>query len=142
MMLIGRTGKTVFSRIMEGEDLLDSIKNRAEKSGIRAGFFILIGTLKHASLGYYKNGEYKTMILEGPVEIASCTGSIAVDEGAEVVAHAHIVVSDEEGKAFGGHLMKGSEIGATAELVMVEVEGVNLQKVYDEKTKLKLWKLT
>jgi hypothetical protein len=142
MILMGKAGKTVFSRLLEGEDLLESIKNRAETSGIRAGFFILIGSVKHAAFGYYKDGKYETTCLQGPLEVASCTGNVAVDEKGEVVIHAHVVVSNEKGEAFGGHLMKGSEVGATAELIMVEAAGVKAQRVYDEKTKLKLWKLS
>jgi len=141
MILMGKAGKTVFSRLLEGEDLFESIKNRAEISGIRAGFFILIGSVKHAALGYYNDGKYETTCLQGPLEVASCTGNVAVDEKGEVVIHAHVVVSNEKGEAFGGHLMKGSEVGATAELIMVEAAGVKAQRVYDEKTKLKLWKL-
>jgi uncharacterized protein len=142
MILMGKAGKTVFSRLLEGEDLFESIENRAETSGIRAGFFILIGSVKHAALGYYKDGKYETIRLEGPLEVASCTGNVAVDEKGEVVIHAHVVVSNEKGETFGGHLMKGSEVGATAELIMVEAAGVKAQRVYDEKTKLKLWKLS
>jgi len=141
MILAGKTGKTVFSRLLEDEDLFESIKNRAETNEIRAGFFVLIGTVKHATLGYYKQGKYETIRLEGPLEVASCIGNVAVDERGEVAIHAHVVVSNEKGEAFGGHLMKGSEVGATAELVMVEAVGVEAQRVYDEKTKLKLWKL-
>jgi predicted DNA-binding protein with PD1-like motif len=76
------------------------------------------------------------------LEIASCTGNIVLDEKDEIVVHAHMVVSDKECKTFGGHLMKGSEIGATAESVMVEAAGVDIHKVYDEKTQLKLWRLS
>ena len=141
MTLIGKTGKTVFSRLIEGEDLFESIKNRAETSGIRAGFFILIGTVKHAVLGFYRDGEYETIRLEGPLEVASCIGNVAIGERNEVVIHAHVVVSNDKGEAFGGHLMKGSEVGATAELMMVEAAGVEAQRIYDEKTKLKLWKV-
>jgi predicted DNA-binding protein with PD1-like motif len=112
-----------------------------EESGIKAGFFLLIGTLKDAVLGYYKSGQYKVICLEGPLEIASCMGNIAVDENGELVVHAHVVVSNEHGEAFGGHLMKDSHVGATAELVIVEAEDANLQRVLDEKTGLKLWKL-
>jgi predicted DNA-binding protein with PD1-like motif len=36
--------------------------------------------------------------------------------------------------------MKRSHVGATAELVMIEAVGVNLQRIFDEKTKLRLWK--
>ena len=137
----GKVGIIFFSRLFEGEDLAEAIKKRVIESGIKAGFFLLIGTLKDAVLGYYKSGQYKTIQLEGPLEIASCIGNIAVDENGELIIHAHIVVSDEKGEAFGGHLMKDSHVGATAELVMVEAEGVNLQRTFDEKTGLKLLKL-
>jgi hypothetical protein len=141
MTLTGKTGKTVFSRLLEGDDLFESIKNRAETSEIKAGFFILLGTVRRAVLGFYRDGEYETIRLEGPLEVASCIGNVAIDEKNEVVIHAHVVVSNEKGEAFGGHLMKGSEVGATAELMMVEAADVKAQRIYDEKTKLKLWKL-
>lgn len=140
-MLTGHVGRICFSRLFEDEDLAESIRRRAEQSSIKAGVFILIGTLKYAALGYYKEGEYKTMRLEGPLEIASCTGNIAVDEQGKVMIHAHVVVSNEKGEAFGGHLMKESCVGATAELMIIEATGICLQKVLDEKTKLKLLKL-
>lgn len=140
-MLEGHVGRICFSRLLEDEDLAESIRKRAEQSSIKAGVFILIGTLKHTVLGYYKEGEYKTMRLEGPLEIASCTGNIAVDEQGEVIIHAHLVVSDDKGEAFGGHLMKGSDVGATAELVIIEASGINLKREFDEPTRLKLLKL-
>jgi predicted DNA-binding protein with PD1-like motif len=50
-------------------------------------------------------------------------------------------VSNEKGEAFGGHLMKGSHVGPTAELMMLEASDMILQRALDEKTKLKLLKL-
>jgi predicted DNA-binding protein with PD1-like motif len=137
----GKTGRVFFFRLFEDEDLAEAVKERVAKSGIKAGFFLLIGSLKNAVLGYYKDRQYKTISLQGPLEIVSCMGNIAVDENGELIIHAHVVVSDEKGEAFGGHLMKDSHVGATAELVVVEAEGVNLQRALDEKTGLKLWKL-
>jgi len=139
--LTGQIGRVVFSRLLEYEDLAESIKNGAKKNGIRAGIFMLIGSLKHATLGYYKEGKYQNVRLNGPLEIASCNGNIAVDEEGETTVHAHIVVSNEKGEAFGGHLMAGSIVGATAEMVIIEASGVALQRVFDEKTKLRLLKL-
>jgi len=140
-MLKGQGGRMCFSRILEGEDLAEAVKKRVEESGVKAGIFILIGSLKDVTLGYYKEGEYKSVRLEGPLEIVSCMGNIAVDEKGEVIIHAHMVVSNEKGEAFGGHLMKDSHVGATAELVIIEGVGVNLQRTFDEKTKLRLWSL-
>jgi len=140
-MLKGQVGRMCFSRILEGEDLAESVKERVEDSRIKAGIFMLIGSLKKAIIGYYKAGQYTSIELDGPLEIASCTGNIAVDEKGEIIIHPHIVVANEKGEAFGGHLMKGSVVGATAELVMIEGTGVNLLRALDDKTNLSLWKL-
>jgi len=140
-MLEGKIGRIFFSRIFEDEDLVEAIKKRVEKSGVRAGLVIVIGSLKTVVLGYYREGEYKYIRLDGPLEIASCSGNIAVDERGETIIHAHIVVTNEKGEAFGGHLMQGSIVGVTAELIIIEGVGLNLQRTFDEKTKLKLLKL-
>lgn len=140
-MLKANVGRICFVRMAEGEDLLDTIKKSAEESGMKAGTFTLIGALKNVVLGCYKNGQYVYTRLEGPMEIASCTGNIAVDEKREVVVHSHLVVSNEKAEAFGGHLMKGSLVGPTAELMLVEATGADLLRMFDDKTKLKLLKL-
>lgn len=134
-------GKSVSPRIFEDEDLAEAIRKRVEESDVKAGVFFLIGTLKRAVLGYYEEGVYRPIELEDSLEIASCMGNIAVNEKHEIVVHAHIVVSNEKSEAFGGHLLKGSVVGATAELVIVEGVGVKIQRAFDEKTKLNLWKL-
>jgi predicted DNA-binding protein with PD1-like motif len=137
----GSIGRVFFHRIRGGEDLIEAIKERAEKSGVKAGLLFVIGSLEKATLGYYRAGEYKTVNIVGPLEIVSCTGNIAVDEKGETIIHAHLVVSNEEGEAFGGHLMPGSVVGATAELAIVEALNVNLKRVFDGATKLKLLNL-
>lgn len=141
-MAVGRAGKISVFRLLENDDLIEAIKKKAEESNIKAGAFILIGSIKQAVLGYYKDGEYKNTLLEGPLEVASCMGNVALDEKGEVVVHAHVVVTNEKSEAFGGHLMKDSPVGATAELVIIEATEINMQRIFDEKTKLRLLKLT
>jgi len=141
-MTVGKVGRIGVFRLSENDDLVEAVKWEAEKNNIRAGAFIVIGSVKRVVLGYFKDGEYKNTLVEGPLEVASCMGNIAVDEKDEVIVHAHIVVADEKGEAFGGHLMKGSPVGATAELVMVEATGLNMQRVFDDKTKLRLLRLS
>ncbi len=140
-MQAGTAGRIVFFRILEHEDLAEAIVKRAEEGGIRSGLFIVIGSLEKAIIGYYRDGKYTYVKLDGPLEIASCSGNIAVDENENTVIHPHIVVSNDEGRAFGGHLMKGSPVGATAELVIIEVEGVDLKRKLDLHTKLNLLNL-
>lgn len=141
-MVKGKIGKIHFHRLFEDEDLVEAIRKRAEDNGVNAGVFIVIGTLKHAVLGYYLKGEYKYIHLDVPLEIASCMGNIALDEEGKVIIHAHIVVSNESGEAFGGHLMQNSHVAATAELVIIEAEELKLQRAFDAKTKLKILQLS
>ena len=133
-----KLGRTVFARLVENEDLLEAITLQTRRSGITAGFFILIGTLKEAKLGFYRQGKYETIEVAGPLEIVSCMGNISVKEQ-ETVVHAHISVANEKGEVFGGHLLSGCIISLTAELILVETSDMRLLRKFDEKTKLYLW---
>ena len=133
-----KSGRIVLARLSEDEDLLEAITRRAKRAKITAGFFILIGALKKAKLGFYREQEYKPIEISEPVEIASCMGNISVKEE-EPLVHAHISVSNEKGEAFGGHLLPGCVVSVNAELVLVEAADLRLQRVFDEETKLYLW---
>ncbi len=141
MSAVGDVGRIYVSRLLEDEDLLDGVKKRADEGNVKAGLVILIGTLKSVTLGFYKDRRYEPIRIQGPLEIASCTGNLSTSENGEIIVHAHLVVSNENGEAFGGHLMKGSQVGATAELVIIEAKNLVLHRVLDEETNLKLLKL-
>jgi len=133
-------GKVVLARLYEDEDLLESITQQAKRSRIKTGYFILIGTLKRARLGFYREGKYEPIDLAGPLEIASCVGNVSIRDG-KPFTHAHISVSNDKGEVFGGHTLPSCIIAATGELVLIEAEGVSLQRRLDKETKLYLWDL-
>lgn len=139
-LLESKLGRIVFARLSEDEDLLETITLAAEKSHITAGFFILIGTLKKANLGFYRKGKYKTIKIPSPLEIVSCMGNISVKENKPFI-HAHIAVSNEKGEAMGGHLMPGCPIAAAGELVLIEAVNAKLLRKLDEKTQLFSWSM-
>ena len=126
-MIESKLGRVIFARLFENEDLLEAISNTAKKTRINAGFFILVGTLKEAKLGFYRQGKYEPIQIDEPVEIVSCMGNISLKEEKDLVVHAHVSVSDEEGKVLGGHVLPGCKVAATAELVLVEAVDVKLQ---------------
>jgi hypothetical protein len=136
-----RIGRTIFARLDENEDLLNAIKQRAEWNQVRAGFFFVIGTVKKAILGFYKDANYKPIQLSEPLEIVCCTGNVSVREDAELIVHAHIAVGNEEGHLFGGHVLPGCVIGVTGELTLVETPDAKLKRVFKEKLNLYLWSL-
>ncbi|MEM4704048.1 MAG: DUF296 domain-containing protein [Candidatus Bathyarchaeia archaeon] len=141
-MVAGEIGKICFARLLEDEDLVEGIRKRAEENEVKAGAFMLIGTLKTVTLGFFRNKKYELIRMQEPLEIVACIGNISTGEKGEVIVHAHIVVSNEKGEAFGGHLMKESKVGATAELVIFEAKDVALLRAFDEKTGLNLLKLS
>ena len=140
-MLTGRIEKIHFARFEEDDDLLECIRKVAEDKKIKAGAFFVIGALKNAVVGFYKEGNHTNIELKEHLEIASCTGNIALGPQDEIIVHAHLVVSSEKGQAFGGLLLRGTRVGPTAELVLFEGAEILLRRTYDEKTKLKLLKL-
>jgi len=129
--------KAVFARLLEGEDLLEAITRVATKSEIHAGFFFLIGTLKSARLGFYRDGKYIPIEMLKLLEIVSCLGNVSMKDG-KAFPHAHLAVSDDKGRVFGGHAMAGCIIGVTAELVLVEARGLKITRQFDRITKLSL----
>jgi len=137
----GKQGRTFICRLDYEADLLGAFKQFAEKRKIDAAFFFMLGAVKRAKICVYDQKERKYMdevALEGPLEVLSCTGNIAKFKG-ETMVHAHIVMSDVEGRAFGGHLLPGTAVFA-GEIYMVELTGIKLEREYDSVTGLNLFK--
>lgn len=130
-----------FARFVEDQDLLEAIASTAKENNIDSGFFFLIGTLKKAILGFYKEGKYLPIEKPGPLEIASCMGNISTRDNSDLVVHGHIVVSDVEAKAFGGHILPGCLVDVTAELVLYKVEDGTLGRIFNGQKKLYLWSI-
>jgi len=65
-------GKAVFAKLSPGIELMEAIKETAEKADIDFGIFFVIGTLKQAAFGFYAPA-MKPVTLQEPLEILSCT---------------------------------------------------------------------
>lgn len=137
----GKVGTICVARLPQDEDLFEGIVKNVEESGVKAGAIFVIGALKHMIAGCLREGEYKLIENEGPLEIASCMGNIAVDENGKIAIHAHLLASNEKGESFGGHLMKGSIVGVTAELIIIEALDIKMKRVTNQKTKFRLLEL-
>jgi len=134
----GRVNRVIVSRLPVGSDLIGAIRDSADRAKVDTGVFTLIGALKKAVLrSYVGGGKYKSLEFEGPLEIASCSGNISKKEG-ETFVHAHAVLSDSHGRAFGGHLGEGCEVSPTGELFIYEISEVKLRRGLDEETGLYL----
>ncbi|MFA5097312.1 MAG: PPC domain-containing DNA-binding protein [Candidatus Margulisiibacteriota bacterium] len=135
-----KPGRLFIGRFESGENLLEALTSFCKKENIRLGVFNVIGAVRNVKLGYYEQSTKKytdCASIDKKLEISNCTGNISLKDG-EILVHAHITLADFEGKAFGGHLMPGTEIFA-AEYFIQELTGGELNRVKDEKTGLPLW---
>ncbi len=132
-------GRTLVCRLPHGADLLAEIQAVCERENIRAAWIQAIGALSSLRFAFYDQREktYGEKEPAGSYEILSLSGNISLKDGA-VICHAHIVAGDDEGRAFGGHLVRGCTVFA-AELVINELAGPALSRVKDEVTGLNLW---
>ena len=133
-------GRVFIGRLPSGADLLESLTAVCREEKVRFGVVTALGAVSSARLGYYKQDEQEyidCLNLEKGLEIASCTGNVSLKDG-EIFVHAHVTLSDEEGRCYGGHLMPGTRIFA-AEYSIRELEGKPYSREFDSGTGLALW---
>jgi len=116
----------IVSRFIPPEDLKKAIEDLARKNALKCGIIItIVGSLDEAILRM-SNGDKR--VFNGPLEIVSAQGTIA-----ENGIHVHLIISDEEGKVRGGHLLEGCRIHTTAEIAILKCNK-SLKRINDPKT--------
>ena len=115
-------------------------KKFCQKLDIKNAEIIGIGSIENPTLAHYRvdTKKYREKTLNGIFELTSLVGTVAVFENKPLV-HVHVSLSDEEMKAYGGHLVKGN-VSATIEIVLVAFD-TEFTKLHDDEIGLKLWNL-
>ncbi|HUR66139.1 MAG TPA: PPC domain-containing DNA-binding protein, partial [Chitinophagaceae bacterium] len=111
--------ETYAFRLKPGEDLKIGISQFIGEKGIKAGWVAAcVGSLIKYSIRFANQQE--TSLGNGFFEIVHLTGTVSING-----SHLHITISDNTGKTFGGHLMPGSIIYTTAELLSSQPININ-----------------
>jgi uncharacterized protein len=120
-----------------GDEAVSGLGAFAETYKVTSAHFTAIGMFRVATLGSFSMERkiYEKIPIEGPVEVASMTGDIALLNGKPIV-HSHAVVSSPDGATKAGHVLEGY-VGATLE-VMITVEPNTMRKRFDPETGLSL----
>lgn len=102
-------------RLAPGQDLRQELLRCARQYRLEAGFIASVaGSLTRTSIRYANQPD--ASVREGHFEIVSLSGTLT-----QSGAHVHLSVSDSTGATFGGHLMDGSRVYTTAEVVIGEL---------------------
>lgn len=130
----------IMRRLAPGADLLEELNKLAREEGIELGEVSGIGALRRAAVGIFvpEAREYKVHTYDEQTELCVLAGNISLKDG-EPFVHAHVSLTDTEGRGLGGHVMPGCEI-FVAEVVVWEFEGPRLEREPQEECGgLALW---
>ena len=136
-----KASKIIMGKLDHNSDLLEELTAVCIKEGITLGHVEAIGAIKKGKVGYYDQSkrEYTFLDLNEPLEITALKGNISLKDGTSFV-HAHITLSDDAGKCFGGHLAPGTIVFA-CEFIIHSFEGEAFERHFDAVTGLPLWKI-
>jgi predicted DNA-binding protein with PD1-like motif len=134
----GNVKRVLFVNLERDKCVIECLEEISRKEKIKAGAFNLIGALKSVNMKYYdqRTHGYRDVSKEEPMEIVSCMGDISVKENGEVMIHAHIALADSKGRVWGGHLDRGSCVGAVAEATIFEFGMMKLKRKFNPETNL------
>lgn len=111
-------GRYAALRLKPGEDPIAALRALQRQTGARAMALVTcVGSLTRAMIRHANRSEGSEY--RGHYEITSLVGTI--DPAGE---HLHLTIADGDGRAFGGHLLPGSEVYTTAEIVVLILDGL------------------
>ena len=122
------TMHTLAIRLHPGDDPLAELDRLAVERKIEAACVLTcVGSLTTAVLRMANSPEATT--LEGHFEIVSLTGVLSRHG-----SHCHIAVSDGRGRTVGAHLLPGSRVYTTAEIVLGILPDCRFLRTFDPDT--------
>ena len=144
----GTLKRVVAIRLRPGTDVLLGLEEACRRYNISNGVILsAIGSLdgvkycnpvelpeKKAGYGY---GE--TLHLTGPIELTSAAGIICHDDEGNTNLHVHISLSDRYGNAHGGHLVEGTKVLLTVDVVIAELAGLVMGRKFDNELEVPLF---
>ena len=147
-MARGKLGQIVALRLQPGTDVLLGLEDACKRANISNGVILsAIGSLdgvrfcdpvelpeKKAGYGY---GEI--LRLTGPIELTSASGIICHDDEGNTNLHVHISLSDRHGNAHGGHLVEGTKVLLTVDVIIAEIEGLVMGRKFDDELEVPIF---
>ena len=146
-MAQGKLGLVIAVRLKPGTDVLLGLQEACERNGINNGVILsAIGSLQDphfcnpvelpTKAGY---GYGETLHLTGPIELTSASGIICHDDEGNTNLHVHMTVTDRHGNAHGGHLVEGTKVLLTVDVILAEIEGLVMGRKFDEELEVPLF---
>ncbi len=95
--------------------------------------------MSRATIRYYDQAkkDWIDLELDQRLEVVSMTGNVSLLNG-EPIVHLHVVLADEEGRCYGGHLGNNTLV-FNLEILMNTLSGPSVIRKMDAQTGLTIW---
>ena len=144
---VGGLSRILAVRLKPGTDVLLGLEEACKANGINNGVILsAIGSLRDphfcdvvelpTKAGY---GYGETLHLTGPIELTSAAGIICHDDEGNTNLHVHVGLSDRHGNAHGGHLVEGTKVLLTVDVIIGEISGVIMGRKFDNELEVPLF---
>lgn len=136
MIVIVQNDQHIVLRLERSEEIIKALTRFAGDQNIKSAFFIGLGAVSQARVAFYniKDRLYQWQEFKGQnLEIVNLTGNISLKNNKPFV-HAHITLTDEQGRALGGHLGK-AVVSGTCEIMIMLLEKT-ISRQFDSETGL------
>ncbi len=140
---VGKPGRIIVARLFEGEDLYESIEGLAKKEKIKSAAVLITGGFRHANVVVGPKQEKPKIEgdfveFTGPGETLG-TGTIYCD-GDEPKLHLHASMAKGR-NVITGCPRGGAKVFLVLEVTIIEIAGINAQRILDEQSQVKLLKI-
>ncbi len=120
--------RTYALRLKPGQDVRQELLRFARANGLRAAAVLsAAGSVTRATVRYADRPQGTA--LSGHFEVTSLSGTLTRDG-----AHLHVALADGDGVTRGGHLLDGSAVYTTLEVVIGELADVDFVREKDAAT--------
>lgn len=122
-----------------GSDLLKELQKFVHAKNINLAWLSGVGAVSKAIIRYYDQPtqQWVDLELDKRLEVAGMWGNVSLLNG-EPIVHVHIVLADETGRCYGGHLADGTVV-FNLEIMMTTLSGPTVVRKMDAQTGLTIW---
>jgi predicted DNA-binding protein with PD1-like motif len=122
-----------------GSDLLKELEDYVRANGINLAWLSGVGAVSRATIRYYDQPKqtWVDLDLDRRLEVAGLWGNVSLLNG-EPIVHLHVVLADEKGRCYGGHLGSNTLV-FNLEILMTTLSGPAVMRKMDPQTGLTIW---
>ncbi|CAH7241585.1 MULTISPECIES: PPC domain-containing DNA-binding protein [Vibrio] len=118
----------IATRLTRGQDLKLELQKLVAKHNVAAGSIAsCVGCVSQINIRL-ANANH-TKLIQAPFEIVSVMATLTPNH-----QHVHISLADENGDVIGGHLLEGTIIATTAELILHRYDTLTFSREHDDST--------